>query len=367
MPVIYNHYRDIRILQHDLETGRESPVFAFPACSPGCVNCHTFLDNRPGAFSMQYRHTEFGNATIFAAGADAQAVPLKFGYGSWHPSGALVTYSVNTVRQCFHSSREEVRDHFDLKSHIVTFRVREQQADVPPWSADSASMETWPAWSADGRHLYYAASPVPWRNDGIFPPRELEQARYSLMRAPYDAATGAWGAPDTLLSSSRTGMSITMPRCSPDGRFLLFCMHDWGTSPHLRKNSDLWLMDLRTGEYAKPPVNSEFAESWHSWSSNSRWIAFSSKRMGGLLTRIYLSYVDSAGVAHKPFVMPRPDPGFYQSHVNVCNTPELVRGAIGIRQQPLLDAIAWGNRGSVPRQVQPHEATQGRTKGDFGE
>jgi hypothetical protein len=83
-------------------------------------------------------------------------------------------------------------------------------------------------------------------------------------------------------------------------------------------------MDLATGKYHKPQINSAYSESWHSWSSNSRWIAFSSRRQGGFFTRCYLSYVDRAGRAHKPLVVPQEDPAFYDSFLKSQCVPELV-------------------------------------------
>jgi hypothetical protein len=88
------------------------------------------------------------------------------------------------------------------------------------------------------------------------------------------------------------------------------------------------MMDLKKGTYAKCPINSEFSESWHSWSGNSRWIAFSSKRQGGTFTRCYLSFVDETGQTHKPFVVPQSDPEFYESFLKTISVPELLAGPV---------------------------------------
>ena len=94
-------------------------------------------------------------------------------------------------------------------------------------------------------------------------------------------------------------------------------------------------MDLTTRQYSKLDVNSDFSESWHSWSSNGRWIVFSSKRRGGLFTRSYISYVDTQGKAHKPFILPQKTSAFYDSVLETYSVPELITGPIEISQRQL--------------------------------
>jgi hypothetical protein len=98
-------------------------------------------------------------------------------------------------------------------------------------------------------------------------------------------------------------------------------------------------MDLSTGKYRRLEINSEYSESWHSWSSNSRWFAFSSRRQGGALTRTYISYVDETGRVHKPFVLPQKDPDYYDSLLETYSVPELVKSKVKINKS-LLARIA---------------------------
>jgi hypothetical protein len=157
----------------------------------------------------------------------------------------------------------------------------------------------------------------------------------------FDINSNSWGQIETVLSAEKTGLSILLPRISPDGRFMLFCMCEYGCFPVYQTNSDLYIMDLSTGEYRSVAFNSRYSESWHSWSSNSRWIAFSSKSQGGLFTRTYLSYVDNDGKDHKPFVLPQQDPEYYDSLLETFSVPELMTGKIKVRKS-LLGRAARG-------------------------
>ena len=167
--------------------------------------------------------------------------------------------------------------------------------------------------------------------------------KYDLMRVRYDIEKNEWSQPKTVLAAAETGMSIGEPRASPDGRYLLFCMADYGVFPVYQSSSDLYLLDLESGKYRRLECNSDRSESWHCWSSNSRWIVFSSKRDNRLLARPYFSYIDSEGRAHKPFVLPQKDPTFYDTWLKTYNVPELVSGPITMSQEELLQAIGSGD------------------------
>ena len=92
------------------------------------------------------------------------------------------------------------------------------------------------------------------------------------------------------------------------------------------------MLDLLTSrKYPLDVFNSEEAESYHSWSGNGRWMVFSSRRIDGLYTRLFIGYVDSEGVGHKPFLLPQKDPlTYYDALMFSYNIPELMRSAVTV-------------------------------------
>ncbi len=165
-----------------------------------------------------------------------------------------------------------------------------------------------------------------------------DRVRYDLRRVSYDADGDRWGDPETVLSAAETGKSILQPRFSPDGSLLLFCMCDCGCFPAYQESSDLYMMETASGRYRRLDIDSRYSESWHSWSSNGRWIAFSSKRRGGLFTRPYLSHVDADGNVGKQLVMPQRDATHYDSHLETYSVPELVTGPVPFKHRMLTAA-----------------------------
>ncbi|MEJ2704347.1 MAG: hypothetical protein P8Z79_18080, partial [Sedimentisphaerales bacterium] len=266
-------------------------------------------------------------------------IGAKWGYTAWHPSGRLAVYSINKVRQFFHAGGMEVRDVVDLDSALLCYHLSSEKVTCPKELADKDRLETYPTWSPDGRYLYFCSAPILWQDRDTVPPENFDKVRYDLRRIAYDIETDQWGEVETVLSAEETGLSILLPRISPDGRFLLFCMCRYGCFPIYQPSSDLYLMNLATGDYHKLAINSSYSESWHSWSSNSRWIAFSSKRQGGSLTRTYLSYIDAEGEAHKPFVLPQKDPEYYDSLIETLSLPELIQDRVKVSKS-LLTRVA---------------------------
>jgi hypothetical protein len=318
------------VYQQNLENCDRQVVFHGNLYNNGCVNCHTFVNNNADKMLIGVRNQKYGEATLLVNKGRVSKIGTKFGYTSWHPSGRFATYSINLVAQFFHLARQEIHDVIDTDSGIVNYMVDSQTVKTTAALSDKGQLETYPAWTPDGKYLYFCSAPMLWQDHNQVKPEDHNKIKYDLKRISYDIQTDKWGGLETVLSADKTGLSILLPRISPDGRFLLFCMCEYGCFPVYEPGSDLYMMNLETGDYKKLDINSEYSESWHSWSSNSRWIAFSSKRQGGLFTRIYLSYVDENGSAYKPFVMPQKDPEFYDTAFKVYSIPELTTGPIKI-------------------------------------
>lgn len=338
MKPLYNKWRRIGIYQRDLSTYREWPLLDGMSFDEGCVNCHSFVNNSPERMFVSTRSSTFGSAAILVDGGEVRKIGTKFGYTAWHPSGRLAAYSINKVTQFFHAAGPEVRDVIDLDAALAYYIVEARNIKMISRASDKQRLETYPTWSPDGRYLYYCSAPILWADRDAVPPKRYTDVKYDLMRIRYDINTDKWGKGETVLSAKETGLSILTPRISPDGRFLLFCMCRYGCFPIYQPSSDLYMMDLATGKYWKLAVNSEFSESWHSWSSNGRWIAFSSKRPEGTFTRCYISFVDKAGKAHKPFILPQKDPAFYDSFLKTYSVPELITGPVEITNKALARA-----------------------------
>ena len=337
MRPIYILRVNMAIHQRDVRTFEESVVLSNRSFEGDCINCHAFAPNHPGQMLLQARGSGENShrsgmvvvregkvtkvdtrALVRDPASDRGRVKESMAvYTTWHPNGRLAAFSANKISQFFHAVGEN-RDVFDGESDLALYDADSNAVTTAPSISRPDRLETFPAWSPDGRYLYFCStSPLPIAR--------YDQVRYDLMRIPYDADSGQWGEVEPLLLAKDTGMSITEPRVSPDGRWVLFCMSAYGSFPAYQPSSDLYLMDLETRQFHPLAVNSPRCESWHCWSSNGRWIAFASKRRDGVFSRIYFSYVDESGRAHKPVILPQKDPSLYDRLLRTYNVPELAR------------------------------------------
>jgi hypothetical protein len=325
------------LYQRNLENFDERPILLNRQTQDNCMNCHAFKGNDP-AFMLMHLRGGAGSGTLirlpdWLRKIDTSTDFNKAGaYPSWHPDGGLIAFSVNSLTMFFHAAGES-RDVLDSKSDIVIYDVGRNRIASPPGLSDPDRMETFPCWAPDGRSLYFCAADRLERYVGVRDGAEdllWETIRYDLMRISFDPAAGAWGKPETVLSAKEAGGSVTEPRISPDGRFCLFTVAEYGNFPVYLASADLHLLDLSTGREKRLECNSGRTESFHSWSSGGRWFVFSSKRMDGLFARPWFSHLDSSGTASKPFVLPQEDPAFYDRFLRTYNVPELARGPIAV-------------------------------------
>jgi hypothetical protein len=109
----------------------------------------------------------------------------------------------------------------------------------------------------------------------------------------------------------------------------MYTLSDYGNFSIWHKEADLWLLDLKTNQTrAITEVNSNDVDSYHSWSSNSRWFVFSSRRIDGLYTRPFIASIDNNGKITKPFLLPQQDPDFYERLLFSFNIPEFVNDKV---------------------------------------
>lgn len=303
-----------------------------------CMNCHTFSNQSP-SLSMMYVRGEGGGAVLNRNGKlsllDIKADGMVGGsvYFGFHPDGRHIVFSANKIIPAFHASGSKRLEVYDTASDVYVADLDKRSIISSPLLADSLWLETFPTFSPDGKYIYYCTA----RNslllrDSADLASAVRGLQYVLCRVPFDASTETIGDKADTLTAALS--SVCHPRVSPDGSRLLYTQQAYGTFPIWHREADLRMLDLKTMKVdSLAIVNSPLSDTYHSWSSNSRWFVFASKRDDGLYGKPYFCYVDRQGKAHKPFVLPQEHPSFYDNFLKSFNTPELGRGSLPFKAE----------------------------------
>ena len=368
IPPAHGQWYNISINQRNLTNFKTSLILNNDYFERGCLNCHTFCSNNPDKMMLAIRSVKYKSSTILIEDNVVKKIGAKFTYSTWHPTGKLIIFSYNKVRQFFNTAEDEVRNVIDLDSMLAYYDLDKQVIKTIPAFTGKDVLETYPAFSHDGKYLYYCAAKKLWSDDDDkLPPDNYNKVRYDLVRISYDIEKDSWGLPETIVSSEKTKKSSLEPRISPDGRWLIFCMCDYGCFPVYRPSSDLYLIDLenaqKTGVFTpkKLSANSDQSESWHSFSANSKWLAFSSKALRPRLTVTQFSYIDQQGNSTKPFILPQKNPAFYDSFTMTFSVPELVTGPVKNTHEQLARVVRGSNKIAVDMPITM--ATPGKDTG----
>lgn len=325
----YEVWNQIRIVERNVQNFEEKILADNNLVEGNCMNCHLY-GNHDGNLSMLHVRGEKGGTVLNRHGRlrklrlQNEATLSSAVYGDFHPSGRYGVFSTNLIIPAFHAKGSRRLEVYDTASDLVVADFDKDQLHLSPLTSRKDVLETFPTFSADGQWIYYCAAPA------LPLPDSIHALHYSLCRIAFDAQQGRWGQQiDTLWNADVRQGSVCFPKASPDGKYLLYSVADYGTFPIWHRETDLQLLDLATGRIdSLATVNSSLSDTYHSWSSNSRWFVFASKRDDGQFGKPYFAYIDTGGKTGKPFVLPQQDPERYDNTLKSYNIPELSASSV---------------------------------------
>lgn len=316
----YESWRDMGIYQRELGSFDESPIVTNDANNKGCVNCHSFVGADPERMLFHARGQ--GGGTVFVDGENvrllnlAKVGPRKQGtYPAWHPAGRYVAFSSNNTHQCFSVEDKQPIEVYDLSSDIILMDVSTDSIYANPLLNTADVWETFPAWNEEGTKLFFCAADSV---EGM--PERRAKVRYRLMEIGFSEGKFV-GEPIVVWECDTLSVSFPVIK----GNKLLFTTTSHGTFPIWHQDADLWMLDLETGIAAPcDDLNSFRAESYHSWSSNGKWVIFGSRRLDGRYTRLFIAHYEGNGRFSKPFLLPQKSPQENILRLKSYNRPEFM-------------------------------------------
>src|SRR5215475_279909 len=312
---------------------------------PVCGNCHSFADNGSvlgldvdygndkGAYGIMpvAKHMVMDDQKIITwADYKREDGELTFGLLSRvSPSGRYVISTVKD-RSVFVAIPDLMISQlfFPIKGILVVYDRETKTYSPLPGADDPEYVQSNAVWSPDGKYIVFArakayhAEGLDQQNNALVDQKDVPEFtvdkkpfRYDLYRIPFNDGKG--GTPEPLRGASDDGMSNFFPKYSPDGKWIIFCKAK--SYMLLQPDSELYIIPAEGGVARRLRYNTARMNSWHSWSSNSRWLVFSSK-VNGPYTQLFLTHIDEQGNDSPPVLLER-----FTSPDRAANIPEFVK------------------------------------------
>jgi Flp pilus assembly protein TadD len=312
---------------------------------PVCGNCHSFADNGStlgldvdygndkGAYAVLpvSKHMVLDDAKIITwDDYKREDGELTFGLLSRvSPTGRYVISTVKD-RSVFVAMPDLMFSQlfFPIKGILVVYDRETKAFTALPGADDPKYVQTNAVWSPDGKEIVFARSTayrakrLEQKNSAIVDNKDVPEFteqkqpfRYDLYRIPFNEGKG--GTPQPLTGASNDGMSNFFPKYSPDGKWIVFCKAR--SYMLLQPDSELYIVPAAGGVARRLRYNTARMNSWHSWSSNSRWLVFSSK-VNTAYTQLFLTHIDENGNDSPPVLLER-----FTSPDRAANIPEFVK------------------------------------------
>lgn len=346
----YVAYEGLAIAQRDLTSYSEKDIYnnqmLQTEAEGQCINCHSYQNYSTSR--MLFHMRQYLGGTIIVDNDKISKVNLKTDstissgvYPAWHPTLNLIAFSTNNTMQTFLTKGTGKIEVFDTASDLILYDV--EQNAVSTIVNDSNHLESFPTWSPDGKYLYYCDALFEYApNDTTSKERQVikryHEIKYNILRRPFDAEKHTFGEAEMVFDAAAIGKSATLPRISPDGRFLVFALGNYGCFHVWHNEADINIIDLTDESLTPTPLsslNSKLSESYPSFSSNGRWIMTDSRRDDGNYTRPYISYFPPVkpgqkAVCRKAFAVPQKDPEYNTLLTKSYNRPEFMKQPVNI-------------------------------------
>jgi len=321
---------------------------------PTCINCHSFSTD--GATLGMDMDGPQGDKGAYALVPTARRILIQqsdvftwnkynrekntFGlFSRVSPDGQFVVSAVDEeVHVVNYMDFRFLQTFYPTRSRIAFYDRKTRRVATLPGADDSSFVQCNPVWSPDGRWVAFLrarARPAwPAYNSprATFANDSLEtQIKYDLYRVPFNGGRG--GTPSPIQGASATGMSVSFPKYSPDGKWIVFVRAKNGLL--MRPDSRLYIIPAGGGAARELRCNLSLMNSWHSFSPSGRWLVFSSKAFSPF-TQMFLTHIDENGNASPAILVPNST-----APNRAVNIPEFVNISAGGISSILTPAVDY--------------------------
>lgn len=348
-------YNEIALYERDLSGFKTTKLISNKLMGNNCFNCHTYYKGEADNMTIHLRKPSEGSLVINGNTIqkvrlpsdkelndilpDSLQMPLNFVYSAWHPQKDWMAFCTNIIGTAATGVHRRFINLYDSASNIVLYNVKNNEVHIFPQLWTREWEETWPAWSPDGKWLYFCRAP---KSDSSLVARyplhseRIRHIHFDLARIGFDEEKGCFSDSIEIILKSDENRSYSVPRVNPDGQHLVACVSKFNSVPYQAKG-DLVMVNLQVFEEHDPNeehdpdfyqpldiLNSDEAESWHEWSQNGKWMVFASKRADGHYSLPYFTHFNGESFS-KPFVLPFRKAQQFMTNLRSYNLPTFVK------------------------------------------
>jgi len=289
------YYRDITELKSNI----------FLKADKFCFSCHVLSDDGKAMALSTRRYIKIGKKKKKITGVDVLFVDNEKDYllienansnldiygsmmTSWSPKNSHLILSVgDKIIGVNILSNTTAKLTYDMGGDIAVYAVGQKVLALLPGANDQSVREFWPYFSANGEIISFS--------------RLYKNGESDIYVLPFNNGKGGKSKP--LEGASEKGISEYFQRYSPDGKWIIFNRLQ-GPTDTFCDLSDLYILPAAGGVPKKLACSKEGCmDSIAAWSSNSRWISFTSRRYKNE-SRIFFAEIDDQGNAYPPVKMP---------------------------------------------------------------
>ncbi len=236
---------------------------------------------------------------------------------------------------------------FPIKGILVVYDSVTDSYAALPGADDTEYVQSNPTWSPDGKSIVFARTKVYQKesiensnsillNEKDVPEfiEDKEPFKFNLYQVPFNDGKGGVATP--IEGASHNDKSNFFAKFSPDGKWIVFTQAE--NYMLLMPDSELYIVPSEGGEARRLRANTPLMNSWHSFSSNGRWLVFSSKA-NTPYTQLFLTHIDEQGLSTPPVLLER-----FTSSDRAANIPEFVplpADSIAKIKEQFLDAYSF--------------------------
>lgn len=207
-----NPCKQLQVYQRCLEDFSGRVIMDNAITDNNCMNCHANSGNDANTMVVHIRGMHAGTLIMkdgrtLKIGLPPGYPDLRLAYPAWSSDGRFVAFASTRIRPYPFVNGHRTQDLIaDTLGKILIYDVEKNEIFSSEQLCSSEFESTFPAWSPDGKILYFCRAPRLWScSDSLSLKEALSDFRYDFVKVPFDPESRTLGPVELVYSFSSRG------------------------------------------------------------------------------------------------------------------------------------------------------------------